>query len=589
MKQISPIMMRAFVGIIASVIIGLASSAYAADGTWTNLTSGGLWGNTANWQDGTIADNSGFTANFNTLNITSDNTAHLDSDRTLTSLIFGDTTTSSAGGWLLDNNGGSTNNLILAGTTPTITVNALGSGKSATITAIIEGSAGLVKDGAGTLSLSGINTFSGGLFVKAGTVTLSSGNGTSTVGGNGSITLGDGGATSATLSLGSGTSGTTYNNPIILNGSSAAQLSVITGAASVSLSGVVSGTGNLTINDSRSDRAMSVNGASVNHVGSISNASSASSTVNISSVIGSNVTSVIQNGATVSKLVISGANTNFIGDTTVTSGNLDLTNTRALQKSVLIMNGGTITFGPLTAVTLGGLSGSGNINLPTSINLAFGNSNASYGGNTLNPTYSGVLSGSASLTKVGTNTQTFAGANTYSGGTTVSNGTLWASNTSGSGTGTGAVNVEANATLGGIGMITGLVTVANGGILSPGTNSVGSLTVGSLRLNANATFAIQITGAGSNNWCVVSTGTVDIASSSLSIAVSPGYTPKFNTTFTIIRNVKADAVIGTFANGTRITPPGLTMPFEIDYTGGVGGHDVVLRYTGGGATVIRLM
>jgi len=69
----------------------------------------------------------------------------LDGDRTLTSLIFGDSDTSTAGSWILDNNGTSTNNLILAGTTPTITVNALGTTKTATISAIIEGTAGLTN------------------------------------------------------------------------------------------------------------------------------------------------------------------------------------------------------------------------------------------------------------------------------------------------------------------------------------------------------------------------------------------------------------------------------------------------------------
>ena len=54
--------------------------------------------------------------------------------------------------------------------------------------------------------------------------------------------------------------------------------------------------------------------------------------------------------------------------------------------------------------------------------------------NTLNPTYSGVLSntnGAATVTKVGTNTQTFTGNNTYTGTTTVTAGVL---NIAGTGT-----------------------------------------------------------------------------------------------------------------------------------------------------------
>jgi MYXO-CTERM domain-containing protein len=149
------------VSVSAAIVAGLALSAKAADGTWTQSTSGGLWNDTTNWSGGTIATDSGFTANFNTLDLAGDHTVSLDADRTLTSLTFGDTDTATAGSWLLDNNTISTNNLILAGTTPTLTVNALGTGKTATISALIEGTAGLTKSGVGKLTLSGANSYTG--------------------------------------------------------------------------------------------------------------------------------------------------------------------------------------------------------------------------------------------------------------------------------------------------------------------------------------------------------------------------------------------------------------------------------------------
>lgn len=82
----------------------------------------------------------------------------LDSARTIGNLVFSDTTTSSAAGWTLDNNGNAANILTLAGTTPTITVNALGTGKTATISANIVGTDGLANSGTGTLLLAGANT-----------------------------------------------------------------------------------------------------------------------------------------------------------------------------------------------------------------------------------------------------------------------------------------------------------------------------------------------------------------------------------------------------------------------------------------------
>ena len=486
-------------------------------------------------------------------------------------------------GTLVIGTAGSLNSGAYAGTIVNNGELVYGSSAAQTLSGIISGTGSVTKDtsSSSTLTLSGANTFNGGLVIKAGAVTL----GTSAkAGGAGSITIGAAGSADATLNLPGSLS---FGNPIILGGSSGTLLITQGSANTTSVTGGVTGTGNLSFNKSNTGGAFQFSSGSLNNTGTITIVFRDTTQVQITSVIGSAV-----KGLTLSAtgsggfLSLGTASPAFIGDTTLTAGQLRLANANALQKSVLNMNGGTVAYTG-TDYTLGGLSGTGNLTSPTG-NLALGNSNDSYGGNTLNPTYSGVLSGSGSLTKIGTNTQTFAGANTYSGGTTVSNGTLLVNNTTGSGTGVGAVSVATNATLGGVGMITGLVTVASGGTLSPGTNSVGRLTVGSLKLDANATFAIQIASQGSNNYCVVSTGAVDIASSILSLTVAPGYIPKFNDTFTIIRNVKGDAVIGTFAVGTRITAPGMTEAFEISTTGGAG-NDVVLRYTGGGGTLIQFM
>ena len=155
---------NSFLPVTAALAL-LVNHATAVTGTW-NVDANGLWSLDTNWLSNTIADGSGFVANF-TNDITADRTVSLDGDRTLTSLVFGDSNTATAGSWILDNNGTFTNNLILAGTAPGITVNALGTGKTATISAIIEGSALLAKSGAGTLILTGNNTFSGGLTLNA--------------------------------------------------------------------------------------------------------------------------------------------------------------------------------------------------------------------------------------------------------------------------------------------------------------------------------------------------------------------------------------------------------------------------------------
>src|SRR5207244_7330779 len=94
--------------------------------------------------------------------------------------------------------------------------------------------------------------------------------------------------------------------------------------------------------------------------------------------------------------------------------------------------------------------------------------------------FSGGTGGS--LTKAGSGKLSLTNANTYTGGTTITRGTLLVKNTTGSATGTGAVQVNAG-TLGGTGKITGAVTIgtgsSSGAILLAGDSATrpGTLTV----------------------------------------------------------------------------------------------------------------
>ncbi len=144
-------------------------------GVWTN-TAGGLWNTAANWTNHAVAYGAGSTADFSKVNLTSDSTVTLDAPLIIGNLIFGNTDANPAANWTItDNSAGY--GLQLAGASPTITVNNLGAGESATITPTISGSASLTKTGPGTLTLSANNIYTGGTVVSNGVLVLANGYG----------------------------------------------------------------------------------------------------------------------------------------------------------------------------------------------------------------------------------------------------------------------------------------------------------------------------------------------------------------------------------------------------------------------------
>lgn len=120
-------------------------------------------------------------------------------------------------------------------------------------------------------------------------------------------------------------------------------------------------------------------------------------------------------------------------------------------------------------------------------------------------TYANVISGNGAFMRTvnaggAGGTTVLTAANTYSGGTNVSIGTLLVNNTSGSGTGAGAVSVGSLGTLGGTGTISGAVT--NSGKISPGA-SIGTLTINNnVTMSANSHLAIEISPSGADRLVV---------------------------------------------------------------------------------------
>jgi autotransporter-associated beta strand protein len=176
------------------------------------------------------------------------------------------------------------------------------------------------------------------------------------------------------------------------------------------------------------------------------------------------------------------------GNTLIGGGTLALGNSLGLQNSTLDTSGsGVLSFGSLTAGTLGGLTGAGSLNLTNSASAAVA---LSVGKNGTSTTYGGTLYGAGSLIKIGSGALTLTGSNIYSGTTTINQGALIVNGSLVSPVTVG-VPSGSGGTLGGVGSLTS-VTVNSGGQLAPG-DSPGTLVLsGSLTLMPGAVMDYEL-------------------------------------------------------------------------------------------------
>ena len=216
------------------------------------------------------------------------------------------------------------------------------------------------------------------------------------------------------------------------------------------------------------------------------------------------------------------------------------------------------------------LNGAGNIHLddsqPTSSFLVVGNTGNAGGLGS----YSGQLSGTGSFAKRGSGTFTMSGDNTYSGGTAVQQGTLLVNNSTGSGTGSGPVDVSSGATLGGHGSIDGLLTIEAGGTLAPGT-SVGQFGVQDVVFDPGAIFEVEIgeLTAGSEFDQLVASGmvTLDGVLDVAMLDLGGSYVPSAGDRFEIISSPNHD-ITGIFSSETFPEMEGSTLLdwLPVDYS-----------------------
>jgi fibronectin-binding autotransporter adhesin len=253
----------------------------------------------------------------------------------------------------------------LAGAGGTIDLNANtlttgGNNASTDVASNIIGTGALIKNGTGTMGLTGANTYSGGTTVNAGTLQLFN-----------SSALSDAGLL-------------TVNSPAIVEVRDSETVGNISGNGSIVMNG-----GNLTAGDATATSTFS----------------------GVISEIGGSQQFIKQGTG---NLILSGANT-YTGTTTINAGTLTLQGGAAIADVGRVnLVAGTVDFD--AAETIGSLEATAGI-----VNL---DGTLTTGGNDETTTVAAVIQGAGGLTKVGTGEMTLTGLNTFTGLTTVTGGTL---------------------------------------------------------------------------------------------------------------------------------------------------------------------
>jgi len=338
------------------------------------------------------------------------------------------------------------------------------------------GLGGLLKSGAGTLTLSGANTFRGGVAIDGGV-----------------LALGHAGALNATagsentVAFGAASAGT-----LRLNGFSVVAASLTSNATP--------------------GAPVVENGSATNAVLTVGNASNLSGAFAGVFQDGTGAGTLGLTKAGTGTLTLTGANTHS-GATTVAAGTLAVgaANVLSANSDIVLADvaSATLSLGgfaqTVKAITGGGANG-GVISLGNDGGLTVAGAGS----------FGGVISGTGSsgLTKSGTGTLTLTGASTYAGPTNVTGGTL-AFSGAGALAGSGALTINgANAALlhngtvalapavtltqgsvSGTGTINALsVADSSANIITPGSGGIGTLTIGTLDFLGSATINLAANG-----------------------------------------------------------------------------------------------
>jgi fibronectin-binding autotransporter adhesin len=489
----------------------------AAPSEW-NIDANGIWTNAPNWING-IPNASGAFAIFGNV-ITAPRTVTVDSPKSIGAIQFNNANSYSVTGTAaltFSTASGDAEIGVLAGShsisapltlSKSLSLSSATAANTLTLSGAITGIGGLKNSGAGTTRITGANTFSGDIEFTAGTLSF----------GNGSLGTGGLLLSNSTLIWEPGNSQDISNRAISLNGTTT---TFDTNGNNVSLANAIgqggtanfvkTGAGRLTFaadptyagttTISGGELQLGTGGETGSVVGNITNNGQLIVNLATGRLFNNLITgngSLLHAGS--GTLTLNAQNTHT-GLTSISNGVLILGSGLSLQNSTLNLQsgGGLLSFGDLTAATIGGLSGA--VNLPLQ-----NNSEASValtvGGNGNTTTYAGVLSGPGSLIKIGTGVLTLSGDNTYTGATTTNGGTLFIDSTGK--VATTSANVGAGATL----------TVEGGSLTASAASTISAAT---FRLNGGAAAFNGGIASGTNDATLISITDGTFSSSSITL------------------------------------------------------------------------